>query len=65
MGLFTDTTSIWQVVATHMLLSLGLAGVFTPLFSVSLGSLPHSLASHGSAIISVSYTHLDVYKRQR
>ena len=52
MGLFTDTTSIWQVVATHMLLSLGLAGVFTPLFSVSLGSLPRSLASHGSAIIS-------------
>ena len=36
MGLFTDTTSIWQVVATHMLLSLGLAGVFTPLFSVCL-----------------------------
>ena len=52
MGLFTDTTSIWQVLATHLLLSLGLAGMFTPLFSISLGSLPPQLASHGSATIS-------------
>ncbi len=52
MGLFTDTTSIWQVLITHIALSLGLAGVFTPLFAVSLGSLPRGLASHGSAIIS-------------
>lgn len=52
MALFTDTSSIWQVLATHLLLSLGLAGVFTPLFSVSLGSLPPRLASHGSATIS-------------
>lgn len=52
MGLFTDTSSIWQVLATHILLSIGLAGVFTPLFSVSLGSLPPRLASYGSATIS-------------
>lgn len=52
MGLFTDTTSIWQVLATHLALSLGLAGVFTPLFAVSLGSLPPRLASHGSATLS-------------
>lgn len=52
MGLFTDTTSLWQVLATHLLLSLGLSGVFTPLFAVSLGSLPPRLASHGSAVIS-------------
>ena len=52
MGLFTDTTALWQVIATHLLLSLGLAGVFTPLFSVALGSLPPRLASHGSATIS-------------
>lgn len=52
MGLFTETTSVWQVLATHLVLSIGLAGVFTPLFSVSLGSLPVSLASHGSAMIS-------------
>jgi DHA2 family lincomycin resistance protein-like MFS transporter len=52
MTLFTDTSSLWQVLATHLLLSIGLAGVFTPLFSVSLGSLPIPLASHGSAMIS-------------
>ncbi|QIK62279.1 multidrug efflux MFS transporter [Leucobacter viscericola] len=52
MGLFTDTTSVWQVLATHLLLSLGLAGVFTPLFTVSLGSLPQQLASYGSATIA-------------
>ncbi|MGO2140493.1 MAG: MDR family MFS transporter [Leucobacter sp.] len=52
MGLFTDTTTVWQVLATHLVLSVGLAGVFTPLFSVSLGSLPVELASHGSAMLS-------------
>ncbi len=52
MTLFTDTSTIWQVLATHLALSLGLAGVFTPLFAVSLGSLPSRLASHGSALIS-------------
>ena len=35
-----------------MALSVGLAGVFTPVFAVSLGSLPGRLASHGSATIS-------------
>lgn len=52
MALFTDSSTIWQVLATHLALSLGLAGVFTPLFSVALGSLPGRLASHGSATIS-------------
>ncbi|MFC5337729.1 DHA2 family efflux MFS transporter permease subunit [Leucobacter denitrificans] len=52
MGLMGESTSIWQVVGTHLLLSVGLAGVFTPVFSVSLGSLPLHLASHGSALIS-------------
>lgn len=54
MALFTDNTSIWQVMITHIVLSIGLAGVFTPLFTVSLGSLPGNLASHGSAIISTA-----------
>ncbi|MBO1900868.1 DHA2 family efflux MFS transporter permease subunit [Leucobacter weissii] len=51
-GLLSDTSSIWQVLVSHLLLSLGLAGMFTPLFSVSLGSLPSRLASYGSATIS-------------
>ena len=54
MGLFTDSTQVWQVLVTHVGLSLGLAGVFTPLFSVSLGSLETKLASHGSAVISTA-----------
>ncbi|MGO1435853.1 MAG: MDR family MFS transporter [Canibacter sp.] len=45
-------TSVWYVLACHLVLSLGLACTFTPLFSVSLGSLPVKLASHGSATIS-------------
>ena len=51
-ALLTDTSTIWQVLASHIALSLGLAGVYTPLFSVSLGSLPGNLASHGSATLS-------------
>ncbi len=52
LALLTDTSTIWQVLASHLTLSLGLAGVYTPLFSVSLGSLPGHLASHGSATLS-------------
>ncbi|GAA2181130.1 DHA2 family efflux MFS transporter permease subunit [Leucobacter tardus] len=52
MTLLGDQTSLWQVLATHLLLSVGLAGTFTPLFSVALGSLPPKLASYGSATIS-------------
>ena len=52
MALLNDTSTIWQVLASHMALSLGLAGVYTPLFSASLGSLPPRLASHGSATLS-------------
>lgn len=36
----------------HVVLSIGLAMTFTPLFSASLGSLAPSLYSHGSAILN-------------
>ncbi|GKY87218.1 MFS transporter [Sinisalibacter aestuarii] len=39
------------VLASHVLISAGLAFLFTPLFSSSLGSLPKHLYSHGSAVI--------------
>lgn len=52
MGLFTDTTPLWQVIATHIALNIGLSCTFTPLFEVSLGSLPKRLASYGSATLS-------------
>lgn len=45
--------SSWLVLlGAHVLLSLGLAFLFTPLFSTSLGSLPPHLYSHGSATVA-------------
>lgn len=44
-------TSVFMVLAAHLVLSVGLALMFTPLFSASLGSLPMQLYSHGSAIV--------------
>jgi DHA2 family lincomycin resistance protein-like MFS transporter len=40
------------LLAAHIVLSLGLAFLFTPLFSTSLGSLQPQLYSHGSATIA-------------
>lgn len=43
----------WAIVlGLHLVLSVGLALIFTPLFSASLGALPRRLYSHGSAIVS-------------
>jgi DHA2 family lincomycin resistance protein-like MFS transporter len=45
--------SSWIILlGAHILLSLGLAFLFTPLFSTSLGSLKPHLYSHGSATIA-------------
>ena len=44
-------TPAWQLLAVHVLLSAGLALVFTPLFTSALGSLPAPLYSHGSAVV--------------
>ncbi|WP_307861991.1 MDR family MFS transporter [Nocardioides sp. SYSU D00065] len=40
------------VVGLHVLMSVGLAFMFTPLLTSALGSLPPRLYSHGSAIVS-------------
>lgn len=45
-----ETTS-GTVIAVHVLLSVGLALMFTPLLTSALGSLPQHLYSHGSAIV--------------
>ncbi|EME18693.1 putative multi-drug efflux MFS permease [Rhodococcus triatomae BKS 15-14] len=45
-------TSRSMVVGIHVVLMVGLAFVFTPLFTSSLGSLPPKLYTHGSAIVS-------------
>ena len=39
------------IVAGHLTMSVGLALVFTPLFTTALGSLPKPLYGHGSAIV--------------
>jgi drug resistance transporter, EmrB/QacA subfamily len=51
LGLGVDT-QIWFVVLANVMLGLGLAFLFTPLFSSGLGSLPPHLYSHGSALVS-------------
>jgi len=45
-------TPVWLLVSYHLLLSLGLACLFTPAFTTALNPLPRSLYSHGSAILS-------------
>ncbi|RDV44417.1 MFS transporter [Leifsonia sp. ku-ls] len=47
----TEHTPVAMVVAAHVVLSLGLAMMFTPLFTAGLGALPPHLYSHGSAIL--------------
>ena len=49
--LVNEGTSIWAILAAHVLLCIGLALMFTPLFTASLSSLPMQLYSHGSAIL--------------
>jgi MFS transporter, DHA2 family, lincomycin resistance protein len=50
--LFTAGSSLLQVVGFHLLLTMGLAFVFTPLFAAGLGSVPPKLYPYGSAIFS-------------
>jgi DHA2 family lincomycin resistance protein-like MFS transporter len=50
--MLTDTTPVYVILIAHVTLSLGLAFLFTPLFTAGLGALPPHLYSHGSAILS-------------
>jgi len=47
-----QSTPVWLLVTYHLVLSLGLACLFTPAFTTALNPLPPSLYSHGSAILS-------------
>ena len=52
---FVDqNTSFVVPLIAHLVLSVGLALMFTPLFTVSLGALPPNLYSHGSAMIGTT-----------
>lgn len=44
-------SSVWVILSAHVTLCIGLALMFTPLFTASLSSLPMRLYSHGSAIL--------------
>jgi len=46
-----EDTSIWNILIGHMILSVGLALIFTPLFTAGLGAVPPMLYSHGSAML--------------
>ncbi|SEC23902.1 MFS transporter, DHA2 family, lincomycin resistance protein [Nocardioides exalbidus] len=52
MTTYDTTTAQSTVVGLHVLMSIGLAFMFTPLMTSALGSLPPHLYSHGSAIVS-------------
>ncbi len=52
--LFGASSSVWLVLGFHLLLSVGLAFVFTPLFTAGLGAVPPQLYSYGSAIFGTT-----------
>ncbi len=47
-------SSVLPILVFHLLLSLGLAFTFTPLFTAGLGALPPRLYSYGSAIFGAT-----------
>lgn len=47
-------TPVWLIVAIHVVLSIGLALIFTPVFTTAMASVPGYLYSYGSAIIGTS-----------
>ena len=49
--LVTEQTEPWLVLIAHVALSVGLAFMFTPLFTSALGSIEPRFYSHGSAIV--------------
>jgi DHA2 family lincomycin resistance protein-like MFS transporter len=51
MTLLGPHTRVGYILAGHVVMSVGFAFLFTPLFTVSLSSVKASLYSHGSAVI--------------
>ncbi|MGZ9809639.1 MDR family MFS transporter [Pseudoroseicyclus sp. H15] len=54
MSTFGLDTGMPMLLLAHIVLSVGLACLFTPLFTSSLGSLPPHLYSYGSAVIGTA-----------
>src|SRR5690606_5529614 len=51
MAVATEVAPWWAFLVLHLMLSIGLALVFTPVFSFALGGLPSELYPHGSAML--------------
>jgi DHA2 family lincomycin resistance protein-like MFS transporter len=51
MTMLDERSPFWWLLAAHIGLSLGLALLFTPLFTAGLASLRPTLYSHGSAVV--------------
>ncbi len=49
--LVDQNTSIWAILTGHIIISVGLALIFTPLFTASLSSVRPQLYSYGSATL--------------
>ena len=54
MSFFTEASPVWLMTALYIVLSIGLAFLFTPLFAVGLGGLPPKLYGYGSATFSTA-----------
>ncbi|WP_152191910.1 MDR family MFS transporter [Georgenia satyanarayanai] len=52
MTLLSAASAAWHVVVIHVLLSVGLGFLMTPLMTSALGSVQPALYSHGSAILN-------------
>jgi DHA2 family lincomycin resistance protein-like MFS transporter len=48
----STSTPVWLIIVAYLALSLGLAFLFTPLFTSALGALPPHLYSYGSATLA-------------
>lgn len=52
MAMLGESSTLWMVVGMHVLFSLGMCLMMTPLMTTALSSLPEKLYSHGSAIMN-------------
>ncbi len=49
-----ETTPYALILGSHVLMMVSLAALFTPVFTISLGALPHHLYSHGSSLLGTT-----------
>lgn len=51
LAVLVEAGPTWSLLVAHVVLMVGLAAMFTPLFTIGLGSLPMRLHSHGSSLL--------------